>query len=146
MFGAAGLLLGALVVVAPGLVSAHVEARRTPDLDSLPDWAREMLTGPEDHVLKMAGNYEMAAARDLDDLRLVPCFERLLDLAIDSRAEIADIAGACAARTLERFGRADHISRRLGAILAHKNLPMTTEAALHAVKVVHERQRLGTYK
>lgn len=145
--GILGLGFGAAVtsVVAPSLRrgdrAGNDDRGPTPvDVSKLPDWARDMLEKPPAHLIYNAGVYEMKGARHWRDQRLVPCFERLLDVAIETRSDDADAVGACAARALGRFGATEHLTRRLGAILARPQLQSTKKAALEWIEVVYRNK------
>jgi len=155
MTGLAGLGFGAAVAATvPSLLGradtspgAATFARRQGapvDVSKLPDWARDMLEKPPEHLIYNAGVYEMKGARAWRDRRLVPCFERLLDVAIETSSKDADAVGACAARALGRFGDAEYLTQRLGAILARPELESTKDAALRVIETVHRMQQLDT--
>jgi len=91
-------------------------------------WALEMRDRPDSDLLSAAGDLERVSMNHRNAAALIEVFERLLDLALVSNDEHADVAGSCAIRSLARLGRPD-IARRQGAeITGSGRLPLMVEA------------------
>ena len=86
--------------------AAPAAAGRTAPRGTL-EWALGATAWPAAELLAAAGDLERVATRYRSECHLVAVFERLLDVALQSQAEEAGMAGACALRSLGRLGRAD---------------------------------------
>jgi len=75
-------------------------------------WALTMANASDEELVLASGDLEMVSAQHRREQRLVPLFERLLDIALGQELEHADVAGACAVRSLARLGRPELALRR----------------------------------
>lgn len=90
--------------------SSEVLASDESNEEGLPSWASEMKSMDDETLLLMAGEFERRSARHRKDSEAAPGFERLLSLALSSRRREADMAAACAIRSLQRLGRTDLVA------------------------------------
>jgi hypothetical protein len=91
------------------------------------EWALALERQPDHVLLQAAGDLERVSMR-FPDARLVPRFVRLLEVVLTSAAPEADVAGACAVRSLDRLGRLDLALRARARIAVHPALPETAAA------------------
>lgn len=98
LLGIGCFALGGLATVALG----GLVAGKTPGQPA--DWLDEMLSLPAPQLLPRAGDYERRSRQHDDDARIVPAFTRLLEIAATSSAPEADVAAACAVRSLAKLG------------------------------------------
>lgn len=91
-----------------------VAATRPPRRGTLA-WAFAMGDASDSELVSASGDLEMVSARYRREVRLVPVFERLLDITLRQDLEHADIAGACAVRSLARLGYPNLALKRQGA-------------------------------
>jgi hypothetical protein len=147
LLGAAGLLTGlglghewSWTGAAPSPVPARTGS---PAPRGTLEWALAALNLSEDEILASAGDLERVGARHRAECHLVPVFERLLEVALSSRAREAAAAAACAARSLVRLGRDDLLSDALPRIEAREGFAALL-AEVHAeLAAAGERRRRG---
>jgi hypothetical protein len=97
LLGIGCFALGGLAALAWGSFGGTTLARPA-------DWLDDMLSLPEPQLLIRAGDYERRSRQHGEDARIVPAFTRLLEVAAASGAPQADVAAACAVRTLAKLG------------------------------------------
>ncbi len=78
--------------------------------EEMPSWAVDMLSLDAVTLIRMAGEFERRSARHREDHAAALGFERLLSVALSSRAQEADMAAACALRSIKRLGRSDLVA------------------------------------
>jgi len=79
-------------------------------------WALAMAEASDTELVLASGDLEMVSAQHRREVRLVPVFERLFDITLGQDLEHADVAGACAVRSLARLGQPQLALRRQGAL------------------------------
>jgi len=105
------------------------------------EWALWMLTQPPEDMLSAAGDLERVSMRWRSDGRLVPCFQRLLDLALGYDVPYVDQAGACAVRSLGRLGRADLVNAAAPRVEARADRPDMSAALVETLAKLGVRRR-----
>ncbi|MHC4079551.1 MAG: hypothetical protein ACYST0_14050 [Planctomycetota bacterium] len=78
-------------------------------------WALALDDASDEQLVLASGDLEMVSARHRSEVGLVPVFERLLDITLRQDLEHADVAGACAVRSLARLGYPQLALRRQAA-------------------------------
>lgn len=121
--GAGGTKLFSRWVAAPDPQSPATDAESPVERGTVA-WALAMLSRPEEELLSAAGDLERVSMRHRD-ARLVPCFQRLLDVATASAEDHADEAGACAVRSLARLERVDLLRAASERLVERTDRPLT---------------------
>lgn len=93
------------------------------------EWAIALLDADDQTLLQAAGDLERVVARYPADQRLVPTVRRLLDVVLRSHADIADLAGTCAVRSLWLLGQTSWVLTRRSEI-EKADLPQMREEVL----------------
>lgn len=88
-------------------------------------WALAQLDAEPDVLLPAAGDLERVAARHAREVRLVPVFARLLDVALVANVPFADAAAACAVRALDLLAAASLLVPRRHALAARAEFTQT---------------------
>jgi hypothetical protein len=98
-------------------------------------WALAMGDATDAQLVLASGDLEMVSAQHRTEECLVPVFIRLLDVTLDRDLDLehADVAGACAVRSLARLGHPQAALRRQGAITSNASRP-ETHLALDGVR------------
>lgn len=130
---------GAVADVPTPPVGPGVEG--TPDRGSL-EWALWMAEQPDDVLLPAAGDLERVCMRFRQEQRLVPGFVRVIEIVLRSELPEADVAGACAVRSLARLARFDLVQQWRERILGRADLVETRET-LERIESRLSRQRRG---
>ncbi len=125
-----GALLCTSAVAAVGMWGNRKPTRIQPPRRGTLAWALAMGDATDAQLVLASGDLEMVSAQHRSDTRLLPVFERLLNIALDrdQDLEYADVAGACAIRSLARLGHPQVAMRRQEAITNRANRPETRMA------------------
>lgn len=105
-------------------------------------WALAMNAASDSELVSASGDLEMVSAEHRREIGLVPVFERLLDITLRQDLEHADVAGACAVRSLARLGHPNLALRRQGAITGA--LRPETQMAFDSLKQRYGHQNTQT--
>lgn len=135
MFGVCGIALCSVAAgaalsrswisgAAPAEASESAQELRLGSLE----WALDLLNQPPEVLIIQSGNLERVSGRYRNDARLVPVFERLMDVVLDARGENVDMAGAIAVRSLNRLGNMDSVAVRERRIRGRADLVETRQA------------------
>lgn len=150
LFGVCGLVAGGTASI--GLSAAgggKVQAHEKPDEKTkpgTPDWLLDLKDADAEMVIRWAGDLERYGQRYRLDKRLIPSFERVLDVVTESRGadlengEYLDVAGESAVRGLVRMGRESVIVANADRLLARSDLPRTAEAIDGVLKERRDRK------
>jgi hypothetical protein len=122
--------------VRPGAESASV----APVQRGSVEWAQWIQRAPENEFLDAAGELERVRMRS-PDVRLVPVFQRLLEIALHSEATVADQAGAIAVRCLHKLGADYHLIILDERIDAAPDRPATRRELKRALQGTREGRR-----
>ena len=108
----------------------------------MPDWAQPMLAMEATALIARAGEFERASARHREDRGAAPGFERLLSLALQSRNREADMAAACALRSLQRLGHPDVVAIWADPVRARPDMrEANSELEDILTRALHQRRR-----
>jgi hypothetical protein len=128
-------------VVRPGGAGAGPRAPEDTQRGTV-EWTIALLSADAETLLADAGDVERVTMRHRREPRLVPVLERILGVAVASSLPDADVAGACAVRSLARLDQGEALARSAAAIMARTDLLLTNEAlAEHRARL--ERRRPG---
>jgi len=108
--------------------SAATDSKDAPAPRGSIEWALGLLDVPDEELLAAAGDLERVSAKHRREPSLVPCFRRLLDVSLRCRLPEADMAAACAIRSLQRLGRPDLVRDRGSDIARRSDLVQAAEA------------------
>ncbi len=99
-----------------GIAQTNANANTSPPRRGTLAWALAMGAASDTELVLASGDLEMISAQHRREVRLVPVFERLLDITLGQNLEHADVAGACAVRSLARLGQPQLALRRQEAL------------------------------
>ncbi len=102
--------------VAGAQTNTNANTNTTPPRRGTLAWALAMGAASDTELVLASGDLEMVSAQHRREVRLVPVFERLLDITLGRDLEHADVAGACAVRSLARLGQPQLALRRQEAL------------------------------
>lgn len=146
-------LVGLAALVCTGAVAGFTAFRNrttTVAASSVPPrrgtlaWALAMKDASDSELVSASGDLEMVSAKHRRELRLVPVFERLLDITLRQDLEHADVAGACAVRSLARLGHPSLALRRQGALTGL--LRPETQMAFDSLRRRHGQHDTHTHR
>jgi hypothetical protein len=117
-------LVGLGALICTGAVGFSIFRNRSTTVAAAPSpprrgtlaWALAMRDASDSELVSASGDLEMVSAKHRREKRLVPVFERLLDITLRQDLDHADVAGACAVRSLARLGYPNLALRRQAAL------------------------------
>ncbi|MBK8974417.1 MAG: hypothetical protein IPM29_00680 [Planctomycetes bacterium] len=122
--------------------TAPVDAGASPPPRGTLAWVRALHDADDDELIAAAGDLERARARYRSEPALfVPLFERILVTARERTGPVADMAAACALRSLGRLGRHARAIELSAPLTGRPDLPDTERQRAELLGVEGETGR-----